>query len=231
MVDPRPHLGPPIGTAISDTGAQTPEYTATLDGAAITAGLPLMRRAVLPAGVRQIRLWAGFGNVEPDDMIDLVQRNGEVTGRQLYWFKNPSEYDTLMPGGHDFQFRFAQRIKECGDVRRRDADTTEDGFTHWITCSAAPSRDAKWARLWNQIDSLGVWSLPSDTTLIQYRGIVHTDGVSLVVELREGDRYRTYSYSDPGGQPAPQAAFANRISRLVLEATRFSLRPDPDSAR
>ncbi len=221
MVDPRPHLGPPIGTAISDTGAQTPEYTATLDGAAITAGLPLMRRAVLPAGVRQIRLWAGFGNVEPDDMIDLVQRNGEVTGRQLYWFKNPSEYDTLMPGGHDFQFRFAQRIKECGDVRRRDADTTEDGFTHWITCArrlrATPNGRGSGTR------SIRSACGPSRQIPRSYSTAASSipTGSRSWSSCAKAIATAPTCIRIPAVSPRPRAAFANRISRLVLRGDTF----------
>jgi hypothetical protein len=215
-----------------DASGQTPEFAETVDGAAITAGLPSLRHAPLPAGTREIRLWAGFGNTEPSGMIELVQQGNAVSGLVLHWFSSPSEFDTLLPGNRDHAVRFVHRMNECNDIRQRDADSTDEhGVYHWVTCATARMGAPKLDRLWRAIDSLGVWSLPPESTLIQYGGLVHTDGTSLLVELRDGDQYRTYVYSDPQDQPSPQAAAADGILRLVLAATRFTLRPSADSAQ
>ncbi len=64
---------------------QEPEFASTIDDAAITAGLPLLRRLPLANGSRAIRFWVGFGRTEPDAMLELVDNANVISGRLLYW--------------------------------------------------------------------------------------------------------------------------------------------------
>jgi len=56
--------------------------------------------------------------------------------------------------------------------------------------------DSGWSEFWNNLNSLGFFSLPDQSSL-EYDELWVLDGVSYVVEIRQDGRYRTYMYGNP----------------------------------
>jgi hypothetical protein len=94
------------------------------------------------------------------------------------------------------------------------------------TCRADFTRSPDWRAVLERAEALGLWTLPDQWSL-PYDGMQVTDGWSIVVELRDGSRYRAYHYNNPDARkPSPEAASAVAI-RATLGAID-SLRKTPD---
>ncbi len=55
-----------------------------------------------------------------------------------------------------------------------------------------------WYKLWSEISRAGILTLPDASEFeCGDESLLRLDGISLVVETREGDQYRAYEYSEP----------------------------------
>ena len=63
-------------------------------------------------------------------------------------------------------------------------------------CEASLLQGQSWTRIWEQLNWLGVTSLPDQSELNPPGGI-GLDGFTLIVEIRDRGRYRAYSYWSP----------------------------------
>ena len=80
-----------------------------------------------------------------------------------------------------------------------------------------------WTELWKKIDALGILVLPDSSTLQNERMVA--DGVNYVVEINDGEHYRTYMYGNPQEQEWSEAKKIVEIVRLLHDEFNHSLPP------
>lgn len=68
--------------------------------------------------------------------------------------------------------------------------------------------------MWDSLDHLGVWTLPDERTLPR-DSIFVSDGYLITIELRDGDYYSAYMYSNPDAHRRPEHKAAAAIARLA----------------
>jgi hypothetical protein len=71
----------------------------------------------------------------------------------------------------------------------------------FLTSEVKPKTD--WESVWKKIEKLGMLALPDASTLPDE--IPVRDGVCYVIEINDGERYRTYKYGNPQCQKWPEA--------------------------
>ena len=197
-------------SAAGQTAAAT--WVSYQDEYAEAAGLPLLRQQALPRGTREIRAWIGGGYGWPQELFRLTQRNGRVSGEYVrYWGReNPDS----VPWGETFMalMRYHEEGR-CGPVRQGRAAEA---------CRALFRVEPDWQAVWRGADSAGIWTLPDASTLKGERMVL--DGWGITVELRDGESYRAWHYSNPDAQPWPEADTAVTIARLVSRVSTLMRR-------
>jgi hypothetical protein len=180
-------------------------------------GLPDLEFGPHVRGEREIRVWIGFGLGWPLTLDRLTERNGKVSGDLILAWNRDDPRDT--PDSSDFAalMRYEYRGR-CHSFRR----TVEAE-----TCIADFLTTPPWAKIWREIDTLGVWVLPDASTL--KGGALVFDGWGMVVETWDGAHYRIWSYSNPESQPWPEAKSAVRIADAF--AQRGPLKPSAEQRR
>lgn len=170
-----------------------PEFAYHIDLVARAAGLEPLRGMPRLKARREIRLWEGFGIVAPEELLRIVQDSGGVRGSHLFWW-SPNDPESEAAADRDTNlisnaelFTSLRKSYGCRRLRR-----TPD----YEMCEATLPRGQSWARVLEQLDSLGVATLP-DQSQLTHRGGIGLDGFTLVVEIRDGERYRAYSYWSP----------------------------------
>lgn len=181
----------------------------TLDPVALAAGLPPLRRVHRRPGYRELRISDGGGMLwEPTKMVRIVDDGGRVSGEDYSWFPaDQREY------WHRAGFDSAVAVRHgC----RFDAGS--------MLCVRRFAPDADLRGIVAAADSLGVWTLPTQSALGLYFN--HgTDQQDVTVEILDGARYGAINYYDPESEPHEQ--------RLVemLRRLRALPRVTPPSAR
>ena len=168
------------------------------------AGLKPLQGAPLRDGEREARIWVGFGLIHPDAMLRLVRdANGSIHGDIVVWFE-PSEY----PQDAAYNRQLTQQLEHaCGrhiETRRVTA------------CTARPTSRRSWSALYGWMTAQGLWELPDESKLPQQQFVV-SDGVAMLVELRDGPHYRAYEYSNPMFREEPESHGAAKILRAVQD--------------
>jgi hypothetical protein len=163
-------------------------------------GLPDLELGPHARGEREIRVWIGFGLVWPLNLYRLVERNGKVTGEYIRAWERGGPREG--PDSTDFAalMRYDERGR-CSSFRR--GPLAESCVANFV--SAPP-----WAKIWREIDTLGVFTLPDASTLKGEVGVF--DGWGMVVETWDGAAYRIWSYANPWAQPWPEATRAVKIA-------------------
>jgi len=72
-----------------------------------------------------------------------------------------------------------------------------------------------WASLWQKVEKLGILTLPDSSTLPNEAMVC--DGESYVVEINDGEHYRTYKYGNPQYQKWPEAKKIIEIIKVLQE--------------
>jgi hypothetical protein len=173
-------------------------------------GLPPLRAAPLPAGVRELRLSAGFSMIwRPLEVLRLVDSVGVVRGELiLYW---GAQFDSL---GHEYtmpgQDSVSRRLSGCAEPRR---------LARWYVCTVQFATPVSWRTVLDSLEANEVWTLNGGYESAN-KWARATDQARLWVELRDGVTYSTYQYYAPhhlGGE-APRKAV--RILRLLGDLTQ-----------
>jgi len=177
------------------------------DGAARALGLFPLRDGPGTAGVREIRIWAGGGIGAENDLLRLVQRNGNTVGTWArYWKLGESvSRRNAPPLTIDSLVRHALAGR-CGPFNRGD------GIEACLVKTVTPPA---WRTIWDSLAHLGVWTLPDERTLPP-DNMFMADGTLLTVELRDGTYYREYQYSNPDAHPRAEHKAAAAIGRLAV---------------
>jgi hypothetical protein len=171
------------------------------DDAAETSGIGRLRSVPIASDEIELRIWSGFGIVIPGEMLRIrVHASGGVEGDVLFYYPHDLSY---MPDEDQDAFR-ADLAGACVGTR-----TGREDETCWVTFEQPPD----WTAIHRKLVEYGVYSLPDQSTLPKSE-VVTTDGVSMVVELRQGAHYRSYEYSNPSKSSQEELA-ARRILALV----------------
>ena len=196
-----------IATSSSAEEKKEPFLLAFTNSVATTAGIGLLKETPLPPGNSEIRIWIGFGIVTPDEMLRIqVNSHGEVTGDVLVYF--PSEFRSMKSREEK---RFLRSIlRNCTNLHE---GTEKD------VCTAKFKSTPDWTALYKELNHLGITILPDESELPKPDSVVF-DGVSMVVEVRNGLNYRAYEYSNPAFRSEPEAKIAAQIMKLVADSLR-----------
>jgi hypothetical protein len=197
-----------------------PMYAWSVDAMTAAAGLARLRSlGALGSARREVRMWMGFGIGAPDWMLRMVDEPGGARGELRFWWTGERARIGRFHGtprqraGHEaLHRRFSRQMR--GDTRRA-------GCTEWTesldleTCRFTFRREPDWNAVLAAVDSLDAWTLANPATLTPpMRGGMH--GSTLIVEVRDGDRYRTYAYWCPSLFPnLPEAARAHALAQLA----------------
>jgi hypothetical protein len=194
-------------------------YFRSFDRGARAAGLAPLRETTLRAGEREVRLWTGTGLAAKKELYRWTERNGRVLGELIYYWSVTPVFPIEKPGEttHDLLLHM------YGSSCERVVTTSE-----MASCRPRFRREPPWARVLRQAESLGLWMIPDPSTLPSDR-LIGIDGWSMVVELRDGPRYRTYYYHNPWSHTAwPSAAQANNVARARYAIDSLLVPPDAD---
>ena len=177
------------GDSVSiDTSA--PTYAWVTDSVAATAGFPSLSSEPLPSGVRrELRAYIGFGLAPLHYVYRIWEDQHGVHGWAGHWWQgvrvryrseNP-EADTVHAAWLADGWRQDAARLGCIDLRARP---------DYETCTL-PTPQVDWHDILDTLDRLRIARLPPPRD----RGGM--DGITLVVEHRQGRRYRAYSYWTP----------------------------------
>lgn len=152
----------------------------SLDSAAVSAGIPILRLTPNPKGVREVRLWMHGWYYDWGTLYRVTTDHSSVRGEVIeHW---PVE----------------RRYLSMADTIRSSLRNQCEHFTRRAgigTCRALFEKPPPWREAIRQADLAGVWVIPDQSELPQL-SVVH-DGWGMFVELRDGNQYRAYSYSNP----------------------------------
>lgn len=166
---------------------------------------PLRRRG--PRAYREARIWIGGGLAYPQEMWRLVESEEGWEGELiLYWEMFP---ELRGPDGREWRRMIPQDAKRWCDRLRRGQSIR--------VCRGDLAPDIDWSMIASELHATGLWDLP-DPSDLPYPERFIADGWSLQVELRSGDRYRSYGYSNPDTAEWPEFAQATEIARILSQA-------------
>ena len=190
-------------------------YFRRFDPAAKAAGLTPLRETTLRTGEREVRIWTQVELGEPKHLYRFSDGRGTLQGELIhYWRVASVALEDPQETHHEGMLR------RFGSACERAAKSSEMG-----TCRARFQRQPPWSRVLRQTEALDLWTLPDPSTLPPDNRL-SLDGWSMVVELRDGSRYRTYRYHNPWSHPAwPSAAQARKIARALnaIDSVRVPL--------
>lgn len=182
------------------------------------ADLRPLRTMRLPEGEREVRIWVDVAIAAPNELYRFRIVGDSVRGEMVrHWPAPPPDRDSgERPGETSHDLMLYGLRGSCTRFRRQAS---------YGACRSVFARQPDWATVLDSLDSAGLWVLPDESTLPGESRLV-LDGWGMIVELRAGESYRSYRYSNPDAQPWPEAAQAVRIVRAL--GAIDSLMRDPD---
>ncbi|MEO7355640.1 MAG: hypothetical protein ABIZ70_14935, partial [Gemmatimonadales bacterium] len=177
------------------------------DTAAIVLGLKPLNQDTR-SRVQEIRIWTVVEIGIPHDLLRLVKRGDRVSGMYgRWWPQHPITTDDgeVVPEGDPFLPYWLEG--PCGPMNR---------VSETMGCVTRLVHEPDWGRMWDSLTALGIWALPDQSRLAPDPALndgklrMTMDGVTMTVEVRDHERYRSYAYSNPDGgtRPAERAAAA-----------------------
>jgi hypothetical protein len=167
---------------------------AEADSVARTAGFPAdIRSQSLPSGDLEIRAYVGFGIGAPEHLVRIQRRAGRVTGQLVLWWPGTTlrfdvPDDPERPIAQHDQEAWAAAMRQ--NARAKGCGTVVQGG--WVeTCTLDKSARVDWTKTLASLDTARITRLAPEPVS---PGI---DGTSLYVEVRDGARYREYSFWNP----------------------------------
>lgn len=175
--------------------------------AAKASGIGTLRDNAIPEGETELRIWVGFGLIQPDHLLRLrVDASGNVTGDVLAYFPRRLARGYLEGRMHtDARASWNRLVSRCGVIHEGAVDDA---------CFKKLSRAPDWRKVHRDLVEKGVETLP-DQDELPPDGVDILDGVAMVVEVRKGAQYRAYEYSNPRLHAQPEAQAAAEILRLA----------------
>ena len=195
--------------------ADTVEYGDLVTPAAKALGLRPLSEVSLPSAGREVRVW--IIGMAIHSLLRIAEQNGRVQGEAAKFWRSESFGPIDKPEPEWVaRFRRDQVQSGCRPIRRVGGVEA---------CKGASLSGVDWRRVLLQLDSLGISTLADPQTLARddpFLGM-SADGWSMVVEIRTGNQYRTYSYDNPYWAPWPEARVAEEIAKIVNAALAEAL--------
>ncbi|HXT18738.1 MAG TPA: hypothetical protein VN706_24145 [Gemmatimonadaceae bacterium] len=200
-------------TAVAQRGTRDP-IADEADSVARVAGYAVpLRSAPIATGDLEIRAYIGFGIMIPENFIRIRRHADEVTGALvLGWPGTTPRFDVP----DDPERPIAQHDQEVWTAAMRNrakefgcSDAVRGGWVE--TCVVEPKRPVDWTSALAELRSGGILTLPQQPSRL---GL---DGTTLYVEIRDGSKYRAYSYWTPDEKSgdANDRAAARVMDRLL----------------
>ncbi|GLC24695.1 hypothetical protein [Roseisolibacter agri] len=197
-----------------------PWFYARADRVARLARLTPLDRRVLPDGVREVRIWL-VGPGITSHMIRFTEQGGRTRGEVvIHWEVTPVDSACGEPAGESMHDLMLYTLPgQCGPIA---------SGVDVAACRARFARAPDWRATLQALAADGLWELPDQSTLPP-RNFVVFDGWGMVVELRDGARYRAYEFNNPGmGQSLPEQRAARMGERF---RALLALLREPDVVR
>lgn len=200
--------------------AWPPWFYARADRVARLVRLTPLDRRVLPASAREVRIWLVGPGIE-SHMVRFEERGRRTRGEVvIHWEVTPVDSACGEPAGESMHDLMLYSLPgRCGPIASGDVVAA---------CRGRFARAPDWRATLQALAADGLWELPDQSTLPP-RNFVVNDGWGMVVELRDGARYRAYKFGNPdfGGSPIEQrAARMGERFRALLALLR-----EPDVVR
>ncbi len=193
-------------------------YFPHFDQAATTARLTPLREMHLRAGEREVRIWTQIEIGVPKHLYRFTERDGHVRGERIeYWSIDRHSFPDERPGETMHDLMLYSQKGRC------------DGFTtsaEMAICRVRFRREPPWGVVLRDAASHGLWTLP-DPSVLPSDSLMMLDGWTMIVELRDGPRYRTYQYNNPDAHTKwPSASQANEIAHALSGIDSLTHLPD-----
>jgi hypothetical protein len=172
----------------------------------LRAGVKPLAEHELAGGEREVRIWLGFGMIEPETFTRIRADGGLVQGSKTFSWTHATRAEeaaaeqdpNLISNGE--LYANLRKTAACGPRRRRG---------EYEMCSARLAAGQSWQAILQSLDSLGIGDLANGNS-------IGMDGWHLVVEVRDSASYRTYSFFMPDAAAAgPQERRAAAIVEVV----------------
>ena len=191
-----------------------------LDLVARAGGHRPLREVSRRSGAPEIRIALHGGIGLPNEVVVLRRIRARATGEVWLWWGPFGATD----GDRSDREQWRRHAGEygCPQARWRLSTTIAEGrsdTTSVLFCRATLRPAPDWTRLWERLDSLGVWSLPDQAELPRTPWIV-LDGITVTVEAFDGVRYRLYSHANPN----PRWSAESTRARGIIDALDDILR-------
>jgi hypothetical protein len=195
-----------LSTALQVSAAEKAQEISNLllstDRVSAAAGIGKLRDFSLAENEQEIRIWIGFGTTRVNRMLQLkVDPSGKVHGEVFVHYKNNLRG---MSDGDAAEFRRSVLVGCTNPKEGSEANV----------CTATFQREPDWQFTYGKLVELGALDLPDESALPPPTVEV-TDGSAMVVELRNGSRYRAYQYLNSWIREEPEAIAATRIMQGV----------------
>jgi len=181
-----------------------PIYFRSINGLTEKVQWKPLREVGVPAGSLEVRVWIGFGLsslqgyrlCRNGDTWTGVYVNANHFAIQEIWLKNQRQLNKKQKEIYESLYKESKPLYEL---------TPQTG----------------WENLWKKVEAFGILTLPDASTLPNRKNI--RDGVGYVVEINDGEHYRTYLYSNPHYQEWPEATKILEIIATLSIEFRHSL--------
>lgn len=167
-----------------------------------SAHLQPLKDITLQPNEREVRIWIGFGVLSQMELVRLrLDSTGQIHGEAIFSYERPPN----SPSSDDGDYYYSELNKKCKAI---------GSSGDWQSCQPISSIGTDWPTVYHSMLALNLWDLPDDSELPRSSTLI-TDGVAMLVELRDGANYRAYSYSNPGTNNAPEAEKAAKIMGIA----------------
>lgn len=183
-------------------------YASFVDPVAEAAGIGRLGDRAIPEDEMEIRIWIGFGLVELESLLQLrIRPDGTTIGHayQHQLAESPDDEAEGVASGPD-EVDFDAWLRRYCVESARDLEIE--------VCRVRFRTEPDWPLVLASLQALDLTSLPDEGDLAAPDNSVK-DGVSMLVEVREGSQYRSYAYSNPAFRDDPEGKKAAEILKFV----------------
>ena len=159
----------------------------------------------LPRGSLEIRIWIGFGE-SPLQGLRLCRNGGKWTGLYV-----------------NCGYLWLQAMCKSQPSITEEAKARYESYLKDMKPFYELTPQTSWARLWEKVEALGILTLPDSSTLPKGGGAI--DGISYVVEINDGEHYRTYRYDNPQCGEGAEVERIIEIMKTLQDEFQHALPP------